>query len=392
MEYDPETGNPADVKKSSVREIPVQHANSDPDGFYTLAEIDNDRDLSNALTVNVMNAEVELTLADNPLIYYYTLDRKPSTDANADWEELSKLQRRENGTYQEIYTKLPAYNEQVLPGDTIADRLDTYTIMTGAYDSYMSYVPIVWTHGDMMSNKRIKWETEHLHNSYGSPIWKTGVGKVEVNSTEAIQQSAGGAQGTNWTDGNDKVWLYFLTVDATGTLPTVNNIPYEPYMFRVWINSPSGKLRGYQYIEGSQNVGAHFEGDGNSYTSWMLYEGPTTDGRLQITAADKLMFAALEGVDDLEVIVRFYYINEGGATGHIIPGSRAMIGPAGYAAQASKAPDPATAVNEIFSHGEVVGVTYVNTVGMQSNKPFSGVNIVVTRYSDGTTSTSKVRY
>lgn len=39
---------------------------------------------------------------------------------------------------------------------------------------------------------------------------------------------------------------------------------------------------------------------------------------------------------------------------------------------------------------EVVGVTYVNTVGMVSSMPWQGVNIVVTRYSDGSTTTRKV--
>ncbi|MBR1474308.1 MAG: choice-of-anchor D domain-containing protein [Muribaculaceae bacterium] len=39
---------------------------------------------------------------------------------------------------------------------------------------------------------------------------------------------------------------------------------------------------------------------------------------------------------------------------------------------------------------EVVGVTYVNTLGQQSSRPFEGVNMVVTRYSDGTTTTTKV--
>ena len=39
---------------------------------------------------------------------------------------------------------------------------------------------------------------------------------------------------------------------------------------------------------------------------------------------------------------------------------------------------------------EVVGVTYVNTVGQISSTPWQGVNIVVTRYSDGSTTTKKV--
>ncbi len=39
---------------------------------------------------------------------------------------------------------------------------------------------------------------------------------------------------------------------------------------------------------------------------------------------------------------------------------------------------------------EVVGVSYVNTVGQVSSTPWQGVNMVVTRYSDGSTTTRKV--
>ena len=49
-----------------------------------------------------------------------------------------------------------------------------------------------------------------------------------------------------------------------------------------------------------------------------------------------------------------------------------------------------TSVGSIFNNRQVVGVTYVNALGQQSDKPFDGVNIVVTRYSDGSITTSKV--
>ena len=50
-----------------------------------------------------------------------------------------------------------------------------------------------------------------------------------------------------------------------------------------------------------------------------------------------------------------------------------------------------TAINGIYSDGyrEVVGVDYVNVAGMTSKTPFQGVNIVVTRYSDGSATTVK---
>ena len=49
-----------------------------------------------------------------------------------------------------------------------------------------------------------------------------------------------------------------------------------------------------------------------------------------------------------------------------------------------------TSVGNVIADRHVVDVQYVNTLGMQSSQPFEGVNIVVTRYSDGTFSTRKV--
>ena len=66
----------------------------------------------------------------------------------------------------------------------------------------------------------------------------------------------------------------------------------------------------------------------------------------------------------------------------------------GYVAQDEKTPTQIftgiiETLYEIF-HGEVVDVIYYNTLGMESKTPFDGINIVVTRYSDGTTTTTKV--
>ena len=49
-----------------------------------------------------------------------------------------------------------------------------------------------------------------------------------------------------------------------------------------------------------------------------------------------------------------------------------------------------TGVSELNADKVVVDVQYVNPLGMTSSKPFDGVNIIVTRYSDGSTSTTKV--
>ena len=50
-----------------------------------------------------------------------------------------------------------------------------------------------------------------------------------------------------------------------------------------------------------------------------------------------------------------------------------------------------TSINTVETgNGEVKSVKYVNVAGMVSDVPFQGVNIVVTEYSDGSRSTSKM--
>ncbi len=48
-----------------------------------------------------------------------------------------------------------------------------------------------------------------------------------------------------------------------------------------------------------------------------------------------------------------------------------------------------TGVDNVTATKQVQSVTYYNTAGQASTKPFPGVNIAVTRYTDGTTSTTK---
>lgn len=48
-----------------------------------------------------------------------------------------------------------------------------------------------------------------------------------------------------------------------------------------------------------------------------------------------------------------------------------------------------TGIDEVAEDAQVIGVTYVNVMGMQNLKPWPGINIVVTRYSNGTTQVRK---
>ena len=52
--------------------------------------------------------------------------------------------------------------------------------------------------------------------------------------------------------------------------------------------------------------------------------------------------------------------------------------------------DNVVSVKEILGNKAIESVHYYNTMGMESKTPFEGINIVVTRYTDGSTSTIKV--
>ena len=54
-----------------------------------------------------------------------------------------------------------------------------------------------------------------------------------------------------------------------------------------------------------------------------------------------------------------------------------------------KYPAP-TAITTVDAGKQVVSQTYYNIAGMTSNKPFDGINIVVTRYSDGSQAATKI--
>ena len=50
-----------------------------------------------------------------------------------------------------------------------------------------------------------------------------------------------------------------------------------------------------------------------------------------------------------------------------------------------------TGINIVgVNSAQVTGVKYYNVAGVESDRPFQGVNIVVTRYNDGSMTTTKL--
>ena len=439
LRYEPTGG---EKKESSSVRVDIQKTDETVKGKYTLDQIDKDTDRE--LTMGIYSADVEFDLSDeNPDVDFYILERENSKDAEPSFNVVSKLQQTTNFTYVEMLQDSENEGEEYQAGP----HYYYDEVLTGEYGDYVRYAPVVSTWGI----DRRYFEDDGLDNTYGAPIWKTGVAEVTMSSATAERQK-NAWNSVNWTDedGNDASLYILDKVMAVGKLPDYSTVQYEPYMFRIFVESPNGKLRNFKVIEGGdgQYDGEHLEASATSEADkhgpicvWSGYIKDITednsygmslgitdnqytftknkvdrtdgshDGGIGNEEWDKdavnAMFGALDALEtdgnghitegDLKIFVRFYYNVKGMAAGHEVSSNNNRSpraegdNHAGYGAEsAAKAPDPATSVFEISYHGEIVGQTYYNIQGMESDKPFDGVNIVVTRYSDGTTSVSKV--
>ncbi len=470
LRYEPNGAGGEGTKESSTVRVDIQKTDCTVEGKYTLDQIDNDKNIGSlkkddndniivnngiatilhdqGLTMGIYSADVNFDLTDdNPDVDFYMLERDISTDnPDAGFSYVTKLQQTTNFTYVEMLSGSAHEGEEYLAGPHYFND----EILTGEYGDFVRYAPVVSTWGVT----RRYYEYDGLDNTYGAPLWKTGVAEVTMSSAD-IEPQDNAWHSVTWTDADGAARLYMLDkVTAVGKLPNdYSTVKYEPYMFRIFVESPSGSLRNYKLIEGSDDQGEHLEADatseedkygprcvwsgyikdipetttennpygmtlgisGNEYTftkNKVDRTGTSHDGGIGNEDWDKddvnAMFGALTSietgenqnisVDDIKVFVRFYYNVKGMAAGHEATSNNDRSLRAddetrpGYGAESdAKAPKQTpTSVFEIAYHGEVVGQTYYNVQGMESDKPFEGINIVVTRYSDGTTSVTKV--
>ena len=399
LKYEPAEG---EAKESSRAEVPVQHTGSVVNGYYTEQQVIEDTDRK--LETDMLTADMQMTLSEsNSAIFYYDIQGKLNDNPVEYQDYESQLQRQTNFTYIEMKPTSDVYGKTYNPG--IHHYYDSVAVK-GTYGEFKTYVPSVMTQGF----DRRYYEYDGLNNTYGAPIWKTGVGKVE-NIVATAQRQDGAYGSTNWTDANgNDCSLYFLEVSATGVLPDYSNVEYEPYMYRVWIYSPTGKLRGYSQVlnpgtdpDNTGDAGSHLVDDptADRFGPICVYEelNNTTSfyKPLSSTWAENICFGAVSMADataneDLIVIVRFYFRSKGSSAGNsnMFRAEGDDETPMYNATESESSTNIATSVSEVRYSGEVVSQTFINVQGQMSDKPFDGVNIVVTRYSDGATSISKV--
>lgn len=410
LKYEPTAdakGEAAKAKTSSHVEVPVQKTGSAVNGFYTEAQVEQDKD-RNTIVVDNISADMQMTLSStNSAAFYYTILNKkaalPKIDA-AQTDYVSNLQN-DNFTYQEMLETSPHVGDRYEAGE---HHYFDGTPTTGKYGEMgMTYVPFITSR----AIERFYFNYDYKHNTYGSPIWATSVGKVALEGTQVERSTVGkGNKGNKWTtwsytddDGNTvDCSIHRAAVDAKCYLPsnTVSNVEYEPYMCRIWVKYDN--LRNYKPddVTGLMKDMGKYESDLMWLADVDMTGMPLSDegyyhvqcGSIgeQDSYANDLIFGA-DNNSKPEIIVRFYYRAKGISSAEMTLRAANNADAKMYnASEETIAPDPTTAVSELVVNGDVVSKTYINTLGQQSDKAFKGVNIVITRYSDGTVTTTKI--
>ena len=259
------------------------------------------------------------------------------------------------------------------------------------------------------------------YNTYGGPLQSTAVGKMDVTVAQADEEHPMMSD-YSWTVNGEKYAYYnFCLQFDEKSLP---DNTYEIYKIRAWREVPTN-MQGEEYCELSGRMGerVNFEditypdcdasdqyqpllgGDAKSFVvtgadqATHTYTGFTgTFGARKLRTSDDET-GVIEQLD-MNFVVRLYFTKKSNlqttqSGAPLLRAEGVQDGAKFFIVEQQipytvKANQVITGVISLDNARQVVSEKYYNPAGIESDTPFKGVNIVVTRYSDGSTTTTKI--
>ena len=360
------------VYKSDIR------ANGDT---YIFAESDvlGDIDMNLEYPANSSSIEV-LAKADEPILRY-DLHHKIGEDGN--W------------TYPDgaaVATATHNGNSYVVNSETFTFPQDATEMWISMNDSQLNnatevtyYVPVTIANGKVTTGEP---------NTYGAPFTQSQLDPVSIEvRVGGVKSSVIDHYGNHtgeWEGPNGVNYCVYMPV-VTVLCQQLNGTTHVPYLYRAWLLA-NDFVDYYNYAHDPQEG---FYGTTVKQMPYLLAEkgiddigDPTyvTLGEAGDTYEGQNTFGAPVDDPGIVIAVRVYYQRADELSGHMLRAG----GGYGFGQGSGRGDGIQTGINELINGKQVVDVQYVNTLGMQSSEPFDGVNIVITRYSDGSTSTAKV--
>lgn len=159
----------------------------------------------------------------------------------------------------------------------------------------------------------------------------------------------------------------------------------EQFMFKSINNDPNGRVWLYKQAESYQvNTLVQPEGTGVITLMSGIVDNKSQEGETVTFVAEPIDGYGIESVTVTNLTTGEEITlagNRDGELSFVMPASDVLV-TASFSQH--------TGIGRVESAAQVTGVEYINLAGMTSSKPFSGVNIVKTTYSDGSVVVSKV--
>lgn len=417
--------------------IPIYKTSSQINGIFSQTDVDNDKagvvgKIGDADLPENVEFGVGVSLNSKTEVLRYDTYRWPEGDprytvqeADGDDEEdiAPSGQAMNQGESYTITmngdTNYETNGEvSVSSGSATATFVDKYPGLGDNAGAYI-YAPIV---------EAFSGRGEGDYNTYGGPLQSSASGRFDG------QRDTGEPPMSSyyWEEGGKRYAYYTIQFSVDRNIKMVPD-DYDIYKIRVWRKIDDKSLLKEEYATQSPQIAARMGDENGTYMYEISYdeedgqvmakfEGGASLGSIEMKevpatvtgangstlnltyalgtfGAQKLRTTETEAADlakvieqlDLTYVVRLYFTR----SANLSSAKGAAEGADGkYYIVEQEIPVTLkggipTAVENITSR-EVVGVKYYNVAGIESNKPFDGVNIVVTRYSDGSTTTTKI--
>ena len=376
---------PNNMLSSDEVMVPVYKTDLEVLTAYTIDQLE--ADINHLLPENVTNTDVNVKVtSDNAITRYDVYHRADAKESDENWAtgEINRtvayaVHNDENNyfPFAKDENDLTSWVQQ--PTVSFAGEEEDTWVHLNDYVTVQNfatwYVPVVVADGVVTTG-----------NTYGAPIRPSYLGLM--TATVNYDQS------TVRTDaGNNKAQYMYMTAEVAMhcEAPQVEegaDYHYECFKARAWrvwtpyvLGVGAGELTETLLGEVELRGAVCDTIIGCKDFQWVNGQWSWEEPAFCIPAGTTPLFVS-----------RFYYrrvandtpsLNAGGGGG-------GGGGGAGAPGDGPMPPENHTGLADLTLDKEIVGVTYINSLGMSSSQPFEGLNIIVTRYTDGTTSTSTV--
>lgn len=372
---------------SNTVDVPVYKTNTALLDCYDKAKVDADvyRPDHESVVIPEKDANpmgLRFNVVDNPNIFRYFTTR--------DGYEYGHAQRMTDGSY---------VVSSVRPGESVKSHVETVTFATGENSKHVGVRDyaingLEYNAGDTVTYNSVieaflPNSTSTDHNTYGSCKQVSKIVDVQAECVNRMKSN------DIFTDASSAEGRYYLSqLEITPVIPD----GFKLYKLRVWRKTADGVAMEVkdEYKWRLDQVAKPLEIDFDDSGEIVSFNFNTLKDQEPKWAGSSIIvndyFGAVNQELSTTYYVRAYLRYPDGTT--LNGRKRAAADVHHYLADQASLEvkfdnQVVTGIDGVSSARKVQRVTYVNALGMHSDVPFSGVNVVVTTYSDG--SVTKVK-